>query len=188
MNYKQAGEQLRRHQAEIAALRDKIRTLQAEREPEPVENYEFRTVDGAVTMADLFGDRDTLFIVHNMGRSCVYCTLWADGLNGVIDHLEDAAAFVVSSPDEPEDQQAFAESRGWGLRMVSHAGNTFAGDMGYLRDGGPFPGISCFRKQDGRIMRVGDTEFGPGDDYCVIWHLLDLVPDRAEWSPKYAYN
>ena len=66
MNYKQAGEQLRRHQAEIAALRDKIRTLQAEREPEPVENYEFRTVDGAVTMADLFGDRDTLFIVHNI--------------------------------------------------------------------------------------------------------------------------
>ena len=56
------------------------------------------------------------------------------------------------------------------------------------RDGGPFPGISCFRKQDGRIVRVGDTEFGPGDDYCVIWHLLDLVPDRAEWSPKYAYN
>ncbi len=140
-------------------------------------------------MADLFGDKDTLFVVHNMGRSCVYCALWADGLNGLVDHLENAAAFVVTSPDSPEVQQAFAAERGWRFRMLSHAGSTFAQDMGYVRDCGQSPGLSVFRKNaDGGVVRVGDTEFGPGDDYCAIWHMLDLTPGAGTWSPRYSYH
>ena len=41
-----------------------------------------------------------------MGRGCSYCTLWADGFNGLRHHFEDRAAFVVVSPDTPEQQKA----------------------------------------------------------------------------------
>jgi hypothetical protein len=53
------------------------------------------------------------------------------------------------------------------------------------------PGASAFRKrEDGAIERVGRAaEFGPGDDYCPVWHLLDLVEGGAgSWEPKYAYR
>ena len=128
------------------------------------------------------------FLSSNMGRSCAYCTLWADGLNGMVDHLNDAAAFVVSSPDAPEVQRAFAAERGWRFRMVSHAGSAFAEDMGYANAGAQHPGVSVFRRQGDQILRVGDTEFGPGDDFCALWHLLDLDPQHADWAPRYSYN
>ena len=72
-----------------------------------------------------------LFVIHNMGRSCPNCTLWADGFNGIYPHIADRAAFVVASPDPPDVQQSFAASRGWRFPMVSHQGSSFAADMGY---------------------------------------------------------
>jgi len=60
-----------------------------------------------------------------MGRSCPYCTMWADGFNGVLDHLEDRAAFALVSPDTPLAQRKFAGSRGWKFKMVLEQGDQF---------------------------------------------------------------
>ncbi|HEY4822831.1 MAG TPA: hypothetical protein VIH83_04000 [Candidatus Bathyarchaeia archaeon] len=37
---------------------------------------------GKAALSTLFGKKDDLILVHNMGRSCPYCTMWADGFNG----------------------------------------------------------------------------------------------------------
>ena len=80
-------------------------------------------------------------MIHNIGTSCAYCTLWADGFNGIYDHLVSRAAFVVSGPDRPDVQRTFAGSRNWRFPMVSHADATFAMNMGYRsKDGGLLPG------------------------------------------------
>jgi predicted dithiol-disulfide oxidoreductase (DUF899 family) len=124
-----------------------------------------------------------------MGKSCPACTMWADGFNGVLAHLQDRAAFVVSSPDDPQIQAEFAQSRGWKFRMVSHAGSDFAADMGYRSARGWRPGVSVFRKQDGKIVRVSDTELGPGDDFCAVWHFFDLLPAGANgWRMRFSYS
>jgi len=48
--------------------------------------------------------------------------------------------------------------------------------------------VSVFKKQGGKIVRVADTSFGPGDDFCSIWHFFDLLPEgAADWQPKYKY-
>ena len=139
-------------------------------------------------LSELFGDKDTLFVIHNMGTTCRYCTLWADGFNGVLPHLQSRAAFVVSSPDEPARQQQFANSRGWKFPMVSHQGTSFAGDMGYASERGFAPGISVFRKAGGRILRVSDTRMGPYDDFCSVYHFFDLIPGGAgDWAPQFKY-
>jgi predicted dithiol-disulfide oxidoreductase (DUF899 family) len=124
-----------------------------------------------------------------MGASCVYCTLWADGFNGIHDHLANRAAFVVSSPDPPDAQRRFAAGRGWRFPMVSHVGTSFAADMGYRSEEGNWrPGVSVFRRAGDRIVRVADTGFEPHDDYCALWHLLGLLPGGAEgWSPRFSY-
>jgi hypothetical protein len=35
---------------------------------------------------------------------------------------------------------------------------------------------------------VSDASFGPGDDFCTLWHLFDLIPEGSgDWQPKYKY-
>ena len=189
MNYKRTSERIAAYRREIAALRIKMREAQAQIEPEPVKDYEFTTLTGAVRLSTLFGDKDDLFVILNMGTSCAHCTLWADGFSGIYDHIADRASFVVASPDPPDVQRGFAAGRGWTFPMVSHAGTTFARDMGYRSEaGGWLPGVSVFRRGSGNILRVADTSFSPGDDFCALWHMLDLLPKGAAgWRPKFTY-
>ena len=188
MNYAQTSERLKAYRHQIETLRQEMRALQAEVEPDPVEDYRFRTTDGEVMLSDLFGAKPELFVIHNMGKGCSYCTLWADGFNGVAEHLANRAAFVVSSPDDPETQEAFKASRNRRFRMVSHQGSSFAEDMGYRRDQRYWPGVSVFRKTGQGIVRLSDAGFEPGDDFCPTWHLFDLLPEGANGGqPKYRY-
>src|SRR5262249_43953653 len=144
------------YRSQISDLREKIREAQASIEPEEVKDYVLARAGGTVKLSALFGSNDTLFVIHNMGASCSYCTLWADGFNGVFDHLRNRAAFVLVSPDTPEQQQKFASTRGWRFPMASCKGTTFAQDMGYWHDDGPMPGVSVFKRHGGHILRVAD--------------------------------
>ena len=163
-----------------------MREIQAAVEPEPVADYTFATVDGTTRLAELFGAKNDLIVIHNMGASCAYCTLWADGFNGIYDHLVNRAAFVVCSPDAPETQREFAAGRGWRFPMVSHAGTNSAADMGYRSDGGGWrPGVSVFRREADRIVRVADTGLGPGDDFLLDVALSGLAAGRRDgWQPR----
>ena len=189
MSYRETTARLAAYRREIAALRDKMRALQQTVEPEEVADYLLTGAEGPVQLSALFGGKDTLFVIHNMGKTCPNCTMWADGFNGVLPHLESRAAFVVTSPDDLATQAEFAASRGWKFRMVSHQGSTFAADMGYRSKGGGWmPGVSVFRKQGNRILRVSDAAFDQGDDFCAVWHLFDLLPEsRAGWQARFAY-
>ena len=176
---------------EIVALKKRRVELVQSLPPEPVSDYTFQTLDGKVRLSDLFGDAADLFVVHNMGRSCRWCTLWADGLAGLYPHLSSRAPFVLSSPDSPRVQAEFAASRRWPFRMVSVQGSSFPKDMGYMdADGDPGPGVSVFhRLPSGQMVRTGHDRFGPGDDYCALWPLFDLLKGGVgDWEPQYRYE
>ena len=135
-----------------------------------------------------------MILVHNMGKSCSYCTLWADGLNGLTDHLLDRAAFGLTSPDEPEVLRDFAQGRGWRFPVASIAGTRLAHDLGfYMEDSvegepaGYWPGVSALKKIDTGIVRTRWSFFGPGDDFCAMWPLSELLPP-SKWQPKYSYT
>ncbi|MEZ6243627.1 MAG: DUF899 family protein [Phycisphaerales bacterium] len=159
--------------------------------PEPVQDYQLRRADASpVRLSELFAGKDDLLVVHNMGKGCVYCTLWADGFTGYAPHLLDRASFVLCSNDEPARAREFSESRGWNYPVVSGAGSSFAKDMGFASpEGKPWPGVSAFHKNaDGTIVRTGSAPFGPGDDFCAVWPMLDLLEGGADgWQPKYSY-
>jgi predicted dithiol-disulfide oxidoreductase (DUF899 family) len=189
MNHREGSARLAEYRRQMLVIRDKMREARNATEPEEVADYVFANSNGTVRLSELFGDKPDLIVIHNMGASCPNCTLWADGFNGIYDHLANRAAFVVSSPDPPDAQTKFAESRGWRFPMVSHHGTSFAADLGYrAEDGGWLPGISVFRRERGRVLRVSDTSFSPGDDFCTLWHIFDLLADgAARWQPKYRY-
>jgi predicted dithiol-disulfide oxidoreductase (DUF899 family) len=199
MTYAETMTSLNAKRAEIAAVHKAMRALQASVEPEVVRDYVLDGWDGPVSLSALFGDKDDLILIHNMGAGCPACTMWADGFNGVYDHLASRAAFVVASPNPIETQKTFAAARGWRFPMVSYGASGFAEDMHYRhrvgdeyasdeRMGGWNPGVSVFRRDGSRILRVSDTDLGPWDDFCLVWHLFDLVPDlERNWMPKYSY-
>jgi predicted dithiol-disulfide oxidoreductase (DUF899 family) len=189
MDYKSTSTKLAVYRREIAAIRQKMRAAQVGAEPEEVADYQFATLQGTARLSDLFGKKRDLILVHNMGTTCPNCTLWGDGLNGIYHHLADRAAVVVSSPDPPDVQQRFAKSRGWKFPMVSDRGTSFAEDMGYRSKSGEWlPGISVFRRDGKRILRVSDAGFEPGDDFCTLWHILDLLPEGVgDWTAKLSY-
>lgn len=189
MKYSEGTRRLGEYRRRIVALREKMRRVQKGLEPQPVEDYTFASVRGEVRLSQLFGVKKELFVIHNMGSSCPYCTLWADGYNGLYEHLASRAAFVIASPDPPDIQRRFARSRGWRFPMVSHRGTTFAEDMGYRSQTGRWlPGLSVFRRERDRILRLSDAGSEPGDDFCALWHVLDLLPEGpAGWQPKFRY-
>jgi predicted dithiol-disulfide oxidoreductase (DUF899 family) len=178
-------DQIREAKKKLASLRRKV-------PPRKVKDYVLKDSLGRnVKLSELFGDRDELIVVHNMGTGCPYCTLWADGFNGILKHIESRAAFVVASPDDPSKQRRFGNERGWKFRMVSTRGTTFRKDMGYqgAKESQPWPGVSVFtRDRAGKIQHVSDSGFGPGDNYCVLWDLIDLLPGgQGKWDVKFHY-
>ena len=190
MKYTDSKAKIDGYRSKIADLRKEMREIQAKAEPQEVTDYKLAETAGSVHLSALFGDKKELIVIHNMGASCAYCTLWADGYNGVAEHLANRAAFVVVSPDTPEAQKKFAASRGWRFRMASHQGTDFAADMGYRsKSGGWMPGVSVFRKEGAKVMRVSDTGLGPYDDFCSVWHLFGMLPGGAgDWAPKFKYG
>ena len=189
MKYADASEKMSGYRHQIAEIRKKMQETHRAVEPQPVKDYEFQTLDGPVRLSQLFGTHDDLIMVHNMGTACSSCTLWADGYTGIHHHVTSRAAFVVSSPDTPAVQREFAAARGWTFPMVSHMGSTFASDMGYRSSsGGWMPGLSVFQRQGSVLVRVSDTQFKPGDDFCSIWHMFDMLPGGVgDWRPKKKY-
>ncbi|MEQ9643778.1 MAG: DUF899 family protein [Alphaproteobacteria bacterium] len=175
--------------AELQAKYQQLVQLQAEMVelmaslPQPaIGDYRLKTHDGGeVGLEDLFGDQDALILVHNMGFSCDYCTMWTDGFNGVLPHLQERAAFVVASPDPIAAQAKGKAKRGWTFPMVSAEGTTLFADMGFEHDGQPMPGASIFVKDaDGKISRRTSTMFGPGDKFCSVWAFAELLPGGME--------
>jgi predicted dithiol-disulfide oxidoreductase (DUF899 family) len=178
-------------EAQIAKAQSQLAALRRRRPPEIVRDYAFKSWNRRkILLSQLGGAQADLIVVHNMGVNCSYCTMWADGFVGLLPHLESRAAFVVASPDPVDVQKRFAQSRGWRFRMVSAQGTSFFHDMGFAdSDGAPMPGVSVFRRQsDGTMTRVQRAEFGPGDQFCPVWHFFDLLADGANgWEPRRTY-
>ena len=80
---------------------------------EPVEDWQLQNTDGStVKLSQLFGDKTELLVVHNMGKHCNYCSLWADGFIGHANHIQERCAFVLCSNDDPQTVADFAKERG----------------------------------------------------------------------------
>ena len=153
-----------------------------------VPNYTFRTQAGEASLLDLFGGLDRLLAIHNMGQGCRYCTLWADGFNGFLPHLESVMSVVVVSKDHPDTQRRFANSRGWRFRLASHGSGTYIKEQTCGKGSDNMPGAVMYERDGDRITRKNACLFGPGDLYCSMWSLLGLAGlGEREWTPQYSY-
>lgn len=173
---------------QIFQLGEELRLLQKSQPGTPVPDYVFQAVEGEVRLSDLFAGRDRLLAIHNMGQGCRYCTVWADGFNGFLPHLESAVSVVLVSRDDPETQRRFANARGWRFRTASHGGGDYMEEQAVGTGKGNWPGVVAYEMRDGTIYRKNSAEFGPGDQFCSLWDLLGLMGiGEDQFTPQFNY-
>lgn len=180
--------ELQQAEKELFELTQKVAGLRRDQKAVQIDNYTFDAWDGEVSLLSLFGDKDILFVIHNMGQACRYCTLWADGLNGFVPHIESQFALALVSKDDPQTQRRMANTRGWRFRMASHAGGDYITEQSVSPGAGNTPGVVCYQRKGDEIYRKNSAQFGPGDEFCSQWNLLSLAGiSTADWTPQYNY-
>ena len=175
-------------EAEIYELTLKLNTMRKSQTGHAIDNYNFQTQHGETTLLDLFADKDKLLMIHNMGQGCRYCTLWADGFNGFLPHLESVMSVVLTSKDDPDTQRRMANNRGWRFRLASHGGGAYIQEQSAQAGANNMPGAVVYERHGKVITRRAASVFGPGDLYCSAWNLLGLAGiDEEEWHPQFNY-
>ena len=180
--------EIRDIEQKIRILMERLAKLQQSNRRNEVNNYSFSTIEGEINLLDLFGEKDKLLLIHNMGQGCRYCTLWADGFNGFLPHLESTISVVLVSKDAPQLQRKFANSRGWGFRLASHGGGEYIQEQSVMKDSNNMPGAVVYERDGDKIYRKNDCVFGPGDIYSSMWSLLGLAGlNETSWTPQFSY-
>ncbi len=183
-----SGDRIEALERQIFELTAELQELRKANVGDEVPNYTFATLNGEASLLDLFGSRDRLLVIHNMGQGCRYCTLWADGLNSFLPHLESAMSVVLLSRDPPDTQRRFANSRAWQYRLASHGGGEYISEQTVLEGQTNMPGAVVYERSGSTIRRKNACIFGPGDLYCSIWNFLALAGlDESNWTPQYRY-
>jgi predicted dithiol-disulfide oxidoreductase (DUF899 family) len=183
-----ADTEISKLEQKIFELTTELNELRKSSTGDEVRNYAFATIDGETNLLSMFGDKATLLLIHNMGQACRYCTLWADGFNGFLKHLESVMSVVLVSKDPPELQRQFANSRDWRFRLASHGGGEYIREQTLVEGTENMPGAVVYERDGDKITRKNTCVFGPGDIYCSMWGLLGLAGlGESDWTPQYAY-
>jgi predicted dithiol-disulfide oxidoreductase (DUF899 family) len=182
-----AREQLLAREKEHTRLGDELARQRRELPWVPVEkDYRFDTDDGEQSLAELFDGRSQLLVYHFMfGPSyeagCPTCSSGADGVNGVLPHVNARdATFVYVSQAPLEKLLAYKQRMGWRFPWVSAARTDFNFDFGFARteedtreafapmlEAGPPPIIEHLAQSTGTDA-VGYMTQGPGFSAFVL--------------------
>jgi predicted dithiol-disulfide oxidoreductase (DUF899 family) len=215
-DYAQRREELRAAEVELMRQQERVAALRRQLPPgSPVQDYEFlegprNLVDGdepvtRVRLSELFSAPDRALVVQHVmyGKlqttPCPMCTMWVDGLNAAVRHVQQNADYVVASAADPPALRAHARARGWdAVRLLSCGDSSFQYDFGAEDeageqnssisvftldpDGSPRHFYTCHPQMADDVSERGIDLLSP------VWHLLDLTPQgRGEWYAGLEY-
>jgi predicted dithiol-disulfide oxidoreductase (DUF899 family) len=205
--YRQARNALLAEEIELRRHIERVAEQRRQLPPggEVTKDYKFQGEYGPVSLADLFGDKQTLVLYSYMfgpqrKRPCPMCTslmgAWANGARDV----EQRVAFAMVARSPIERQVAFKQERGWrDLKLFADTSGDYTRDYVSAEDG-DVPGLNVFTRKDGRIRLFWSGEMGgetadPGQDPrgapdpAPLWTILDMTPEGRgkDWYPKLDY-
>lgn len=164
--------------------------------------YRFQGPGGALSLAQMFGERSQLLVYHFMfgagwEEGCKGCSFLADHFDGANLHLAHHDVTLVAVSHAPYAQfQSFRRRMGWRFDWYSSAGDDFNQDFGVSLsaqqlaagtatynyeqasgDEAELPGLSLFYRNDqGEIFHTYST-YARGLDLLVgAYNFLDLTP------------
>lgn len=192
--------ELRRHIARVAELR---RSLPPG--GEVTGAYQFIGESGTASLADLFGNKQTLIIYSYMfgpqrEKPCPMCTSFMSTWEGKLPDIEQRVSFVFVARSPIARLIEAKKARGWTRHKVySDAAGDYTRDY-VSKDDSDVPGYNVFTRHDGAIRHFWAGEMGAGTvdpgqdprgapDLDPLWTLLDTTREGrgADWYPKLSY-
>ena len=142
------------------------------------KQYRFEGERGPVSLADLFGDKDTLIIYNFMfgparKNLCPSCTSFMATWEKKMADIEQRVAFVMMARSPIERIAEAKASRGWThLKMFSDPSGDYTRDYVSAEDA-DMPGYSVFTRKDGQIRHFWSGEMGG------VWPIPARIPGCA---------
>ena len=215
--YRTARDRLLQQEVELRRVTEAVAIARRALPPGGVvpQDYVFQQAgpDGTPTdvrLSELFEPgKDTLAIYNFMfpralddERPCPSCTSFLDAFDGAALHITQRVNLVVVAKAEPSRILAHAQVRGWRLRLLSSAGNTYNRDyFGEDAQGAQMPMLNVFRREGGAIRHFWGSELlyvppDPGQDprhsdsIDPQWNLFDFTPEGrgTDWYPELSYS
>ena len=192
--------ELRRHIERVAEQRRRLPPG-----GEVTKTYVFEGEDGKASLADLFGDKQTLVVYSYMfgpqrEKPCPMCTSFMGTWEAKLPDVERRIAFVFVARSPIARLIAAKQERGWTRhRIYSDVSGDYTRDY-VSRDDADMPGYTVFSRRDGLIRHFWSSEMGsattdPGQDprgapdLDPLWTILDSTPEGrgSDWYPSLAY-
>ncbi len=155
----------------------------------PVEKeYTFAADDGPKSLPELFDGRSQLLIYHLMfgedwAVACPGCTSLADGLDGVVMHLNDRDVTLLCMSLAPlEKLVTYKRLRGWTVPWVSGHGDDFLFDYGYAVRREEMSGIVREEFDMGQLLREAPQWLRDYREEVGAPDLQSAVSVSAGWS------
>ncbi len=215
--YRTARDRLLQQEVELRRATEAVAIARRALPPGGVvpQDYVFQQAgpDGTPTdvrLSELFEPgKDTLAIYNFMfpralddERPCPSCTSFLDAFDGAALHITQRVNLVVVAKAELSRILAHAQVRGWRLRLLSSAGNTYNRDyFGEDAQGAQMPMLNVFRREGGAIRHFWGSELlyvppDPGQDprhsdsIDPQWNLFDFTPEGrgTDWYPELSYS
>jgi predicted dithiol-disulfide oxidoreductase (DUF899 family) len=193
--------ELRRHIERVAEQRRQLPPG-----GEVTGDYRFVGENGPVSLADLFGDKDTLIIYSQMfgperKAPCPMCTSLLGSWEEKVPDIEQRVALAVMARSPIDRVVAARRERGWTkLKVYSDTDGNYTRDY-VSADDADVPGFNVFTRKGGTIRHFWSGEMGgetvdPGQDprgapdMDPLWTLLDTTPEGrgSDWYPKLRYD
>ena len=208
-DYVKVRKEILKREKQLTIMRDHIaRDLQALPWVRVSKDYVFAYKDdekGPVmhrSLTDMFGDREDLVVYHLMldegwDGPCSICSLWLDGFNGQLPHIQSKAAFVCIAKAPCDSFPAILKEKGWHFRIYSSKDNAFNKDFrvehtsneelkcynfgtGWAHPAGQLPGVSIFHKVGDEIFFTNGV-YSRGLDALNMTHaIFDMLPYGRE--------
>ena len=193
--------ELRRHIERVAEQRRQLPPG-----GEVTRDYRFQGRDGPVSLADLFGDKETLVIYSYMfgpqrERPCPMCTSLMGSWELKVPDIEQRVALAAVARSPIDRLLAAKKERGWTkLTVYSDTDGDYTHDYVSAADADA-PAYNVFTRKGGTIRHFWSGEMGqetadPGQDprgapdLDPVWTILDTTPEGrgTDWYPKLDYK
>ena len=174
--------ELTRRSDEVARQRQELPWVRVEKE------YRFASEDGPKSLSELFEGRSQLLIYHLMfgedwAVACPGCSSVADGLGGVVEHLNDRDVTLLCMSHAPlEKLAAYKRRRGWTVPYVSAHGGDFLFDYGYAFRREEMSGIVREEFDMGQLLREAPQWLRDYREDVGAPDLESAVSVSAGWS------
>jgi predicted dithiol-disulfide oxidoreductase (DUF899 family) len=199
-----ARRELLAEEKELTRLRDRVAAKRRALPWRRIEkDYRFAGPEGAdLALSDLFGGKRQLLVYHFMfapewEKPCKSCSFWADGFNGVTQHLAARDTRLIAVSRAPREKlEAAARRLGWTFPWYSSGDGPFnydlhvsfrpdevASGIAVRYNFGPLvttmtdlPGVSAFTKEpDGAVYQTYSAFARGLDALNPAYQLLDLT-------------